>query len=109
MSRIEYVVFVEPQGYYTLPTPRPGGSWPSHRTLERSPGGKMFICIGPGRWGTNNPDLGVKIGYGDIYHTRALVELSGDGDWPSPGAFLWHAFLPGPGGVEYLPAGNRPG
>ena len=40
--------------------------------------GETFICVGPGRWGTSNPDLGVKIGYADIYHTRALVELTGE-------------------------------
>jgi hypothetical protein len=40
---------------------------------------EQFICIGPGRWGSANSDLGVPIAYGDIYHTRALVELAGEG------------------------------
>ncbi len=38
--------------------------------------------MGPGRWGTSTPDLGVGIAYGDIYHTRALVELTGRGVSP---------------------------
>jgi hypothetical protein len=46
--------------------------------------GKTFITIGPGRWGTVNPDLGVPINYGDIYNTRALVEVSGHGIGPAP-------------------------
>ena len=37
--------------------------------------GQNFMLIGPGRWGSSNPDLGVKIGYADIYNTCALVEV----------------------------------
>ena len=33
---------------------------------------------GPGRWGSSNADLGVPIDYGDIYNSRALVELAGE-------------------------------
>jgi hypothetical protein len=55
--------------------------------------GETFICIGPGRWGTNNPDLGVHIGYADIYNTRALVEITGSGIGPAPEAsFGTHFF-----------------
>jgi hypothetical protein len=43
-----------------------------------------FICVGPGRWGSTNADLGVPIDFGDIYNTRALVELSGHGIGPAP-------------------------
>jgi hypothetical protein len=52
-------------------------SWGAERALAD----KMLL-----HWSalTNNPDLGVKIGYGDIYHTRALVELSGTGVGPHP-------------------------
>jgi hypothetical protein len=49
-------------------------------------GGKNFICIGPGRWGTTNPDLGIRIGYGDIYNARALIELAGKGVGSAPEA-----------------------
>jgi len=41
-----------------------------------------FICVGPGRWGSSNPDLGVSVDYGDIYNARALVELAGEGIVP---------------------------
>jgi len=46
--------------------------------------GKCYIAVGPGRWGNSNADLGVPIDYGDIYNTRALVELSGKGIGPAP-------------------------
>lgn len=85
IDNIRYVLFVVPDGYYGLPSP-------SHRTdVGRTIGklnsllpGKSFICVGPGRWGTANPDLGVFVGYGDIHNAAALVELSGQGIGPAP-------------------------
>jgi hypothetical protein len=94
VSDIRYVVFVSPEGYYALPEP-------SHRAkVGRSIGllnadleGESFICIGPGRWGTTNPDLGVNIGYADIYHAKALIELTGKGIGAAPEAsFGTHFF-----------------
>ena len=82
---IHYVLFVPPEGYYALP------SSSERSKLTRAIGhlnqileGQGFICVGPGRWGTTNPDLGVPIGYADIYNTRALIELAGEGIGPAP-------------------------
>ena len=82
---IQQVLFVIPEGYYKLPTE-------SARTeLARVIGqvnaklsSKNFITVGPGRWGTTTSDLGVPIGYADIYNTRAIVEVSGSGIGPAP-------------------------
>ncbi|RMF45691.1 MAG: hypothetical protein D6755_07680 [Anaerolineae bacterium] len=78
VGRIGYVLFVPPEGYFGLP------SHEARVKLVQGIGklnialvGKTFICVGPGRWGTTNPDLGVPIKYGDVYNTRALVELAG--------------------------------
>ena len=46
--------------------------------------GKSFICVGPGRWGSCNTDLGVHIDYADIYNSKALIELAGQGIGPAP-------------------------
>jgi len=85
VSDIRYVLFVEPESYYALPTQA------TRAELSRLIGqlnaklaGQVYICIGPGRWGTSTPDLGVPIGYGDIYNTRALVEVSGAGIGSAP-------------------------
>ena len=82
---IHYVIFVSPEGYYSLPTST------ARAELSRIIGSlnvilkdEGFICVGPGRWGTSTPDLGVQIGYADIYHARALVELTGRGLGPAP-------------------------
>jgi len=82
---IHYVLFVPPEGYFSL------GSSTERNKLERAIGklnaalhGQVFISVGPGRWGTSTPDLGVHISYGDIYNTRALVELAGEGIGSEP-------------------------
>jgi hypothetical protein len=80
VNEIRYVIYVSPESYYSLPTPA------SRSEIGRAVGrlnsllkDYKFICVGPGRWGTTNPDLGVHIGYSDIYNTSALVELAGQG------------------------------
>jgi hypothetical protein len=82
---IRYVLYVSPEGYFSIATQ-------AERTkLERAIGrlntalkDETFIAVGPGRWGTSTPDLGVHVVYGDIYNARALVELSGESVGTSP-------------------------
>jgi hypothetical protein len=79
ISAVDYVVYVVPGQYFSI-------SSNQERThLARTIGrlndllkNENFICIGPGRWGSSNSDLGVPIAYGDIYHAKALVELAGE-------------------------------
>ena len=82
---IKYVLFIPPEGYFELNPPT------DRVKLARAIGrlnavmkGQIFICVGPGRWGSSNSDLGVPIDYGDIYNSRALVELAGQGIGPAP-------------------------
>ncbi len=85
LEEINYVLFVPPESYFSLP------SQSARNKLERAIGklnaalgNEDFICVGPGRWGTSNPDLGVHVDYADIFNARALVELSGEGIGPAP-------------------------
>jgi len=85
IPRVDYVIFVPPEEYFALKTQD------ERFRLARAIGklnaalaGKSFICVGPGRWGSSNSDLGVPIDYGDIYNSRALVELAGQGIGPEP-------------------------
>jgi hypothetical protein len=80
VDQIRYVVFVTPEGYFDLPS-EAARAEVGHAIsrLNAALAGETFICVGPGRWGTRNSDLGVFIGYSDIYNTRALVELAGQG------------------------------
>lgn len=85
LPRIDYVIYVPPEGYFALPTME--ARFQLVRAISRLNNlmeGKQFICVGPGRWGSSNSDLGVSVDYGDIYNTRALVELAGQGIGPAP-------------------------
>jgi hypothetical protein len=72
---IRYVVYVDGEAYHELGEPsqklevaRALGR--VNRTLE----GERFMLIGPGRWGTSNLELGVRVTYGDINHATVLAE-----------------------------------
>ena len=85
VTEIRYVLFVSPEGYFSIETQA------ERNKLERAIGRlnaaldkTIYIAVGPGRWGTSSPDLGVHIGYADIYNTRALIELSGEGVGTAP-------------------------
>ena len=85
VENIRYVLFVPPDIYFSMPTQAARGELGRMiGQLNAKIAGQSFICVGPGRWGTSNPDLGVPIGYGDIYNTKALVEVSGTGIGPAP-------------------------
>ncbi len=85
VENIEYVVFVPSKAYFALPTQRERAAM--GRVIGRLNGmleGRTFICVGPGRWGTSNTELGVCVGYSDIYNARALVELTSMDDSLAP-------------------------
>ena len=44
--------------------------------LNHALSGESFILMGPGRWGTSNIQLGVKVTYADIYNTKVLIEVA---------------------------------
>jgi len=74
---VEYVIYVDPEGYNRLPTARLRTDTAHvigrlNKVLET----KSFILIGPGRWGSSNIQLGVPVTYADIYNAKALIELA---------------------------------
>lgn len=82
---IHYIVYVDPQAYQQeadqitrLEIARTIGR------LNRQLEGERFILMGPGRWGTTNAQLGLKVSYADIYNTRALVEMATGERDPGP-------------------------
>jgi len=85
VQNIRYILFVPSEGYFSLATQ-------AERTqLERAIGqlnaalkDETYIAVGPGRWGTSTPDLGVHVTYSDIYNSHALVELAGEAIGASP-------------------------
>jgi len=74
---IEYIVYVDPKAYGKLPTHEEKftiGRVISR--LNRLLHNKRYALLGPGRWGSNDINLGVKVGYDDINHTLILGEIA---------------------------------
>jgi len=77
VKNIEYIVYVDPKLYDELE------SMDERLEIARVVGtvndrleGKKFVLIGPGRWGSNDLRLGVRVRYSDINHARVLVEVA---------------------------------
>jgi hypothetical protein len=76
VQRVRHIVFVDPKAYGRIPDEttrlqlaRVVGKL--NQVLEK----KRFILMGPGRWGSANPSLGVKVTYADIFNTAMLIEI----------------------------------
>ncbi len=84
---VEYVVYVDPHRYATVPddTTR----YEIGRLVGRLNArlaGYRYILMGPGRWGSANIALGVRVGYADIYNASMLVEIAFAGPAGTPEA-----------------------
>jgi hypothetical protein len=94
VQRIRYVVFVDPVRYAKIPKES------TRLQIARVIGQlnqlldeKSFILMGPGRWGSGNIDLGVKVTYADIFHTAMLIEIGlSDGDSAPEVSYGTHFF-----------------
>ncbi len=82
---VEYVVYVDPKGYAELT------SYEEKLAVGRIVGrlntllqGKRYGLFGPGRWGSNDINLGVRVGYQDINHTLILAEVAFERDGVTP-------------------------
>jgi len=104
LEEINYVLFVPPESYFSLPTQSARNKLErAIGKLNQALGEENFICVGPGRWGTSNPDLGVHVEYADIFNSKALVELSGEGIGPAPEPSLGTHFFQDLLEVEIFP------
>ena len=107
---IEYIVSVSAEDYFSLKTQK------DRYALERAIGRlnsalkeETYICIGPGRWGTSNTDLGIHIDYADIFNTSALVEVAGNLQGVSTEPSLGTHFFQDLMEAQIYPLGIRPG
>jgi hypothetical protein len=75
VKQIAYIVYVDPAMYAAAaPTQKLELARLIGRINQRLEG-KTFVLMGPGRWGSSNPDLGLKVGYADFYNAKSLVEI----------------------------------
>lgn len=85
LENIDYVVYIDAEAYEKLPTMAE-----KHEVarltgvINRSLADKRFILLGPGRWGSSNPELGISIKYGGINHSLMLIEVGFSHDGITP-------------------------
>ena len=74
---IEYVVYVNPRAYNQI-TRYEEKVEIGHVVgeINRLLAGKRYALFGPGRWGSNDINLGVRVGYEDINNTLTLGEIA---------------------------------
>ncbi|MDD3217849.1 MAG: PEP/pyruvate-binding domain-containing protein [Lachnospiraceae bacterium] len=77
-EKIDIVVLVDPQKYYTFPHARKYEPAKIISNINQSYGSqnKNMMLIVPGRIGTSSPELGVPVVYADISRFRAVCEVS---------------------------------
>ncbi len=103
---IKYIIYSDPRAYHQLENDH------ERYQLARVVGklnlelmGKNFILMGPGRWGSNNTQLGIPVQYSEISNTKALIEIAyRKGDYTPEVSFGTHFFLDlVERGIHYLP------
>jgi hypothetical protein len=84
VDNLDYVVFIPPESFFKTKINERFELARTLGKLNKALQGKNFIFVGPGRWGSSNADLGVPVGYSEIYNTKALIELAGKNVGPAP-------------------------
>jgi len=106
LEGIEYIVLIDPRDYGALDTinerldvARAVGQ------LNDALADHVFVLMGPGRWGSQDIRLGVRVTYADICNARALVEIArtaeGYTQEPSFGTHFFQDLIED--GILYLP------
>ncbi len=77
VTDLEYIVYVNPRAYDQLPT-REGKLEIAGvvNLLNKQLGNRRYALMGPGRWGSNDINLGVRVTYSNINKTKLLVEIA---------------------------------
>ena len=74
---LQYIVYVNPRAYDLLTTVEEKMRIPRVvNLLNKVFAGKRYALMGPGRWGSSDINLGVRVTYADINKTKVLVEVA---------------------------------
>ena len=77
VSDLEYIVYVNPRTYDRLPTSEAKLKVAAAvNLLNKQLAGMRYALMGPGRWGSNDINLGVRVTYSSINRTKFLVEIA---------------------------------
>lgn len=76
IKQVEYIVYVDPRVYKTWPASDRYAVARIVGKVNELLENKVFILMGPGRWGSVNPELGVSVKYGELANAKMLVEIA---------------------------------
>jgi hypothetical protein len=77
VADLEYIVYVDPRAYDRLPTyDAKMKIAASINLLNKQLAGRRYALMGPGRWGSNDINLGVRVTYSNINNTTLLLEIA---------------------------------
>ena len=76
-TRVDRIIYVSPEAYTRLPeTRRYGLARIIGRVVKHDdPPMANIMMIGPGRWGSSTPSLGIPVSFGEINNVSVLVEV----------------------------------
>ncbi len=87
LDPIRYILHIDPRDYAQLEDldlrntlPRIVGQINRDQRIQKG----RIMMMGPGRWGSGNPELGVGVGYSDIDRVSVLVEVAHEEDGHVP-------------------------
>ncbi|MBF7096388.1 PEP/pyruvate-binding domain-containing protein [Alkalibacter mobilis] len=73
---LDYIVHVDPKGYMELGNQGKYSVARTIGTINNALKDKIVMIMGPGRWGTTTPTLGVPVSFAEISNVKAICELS---------------------------------
>lgn len=73
---IDYVIMVKPKAYLKLSEQEKYQAARTIGTLNQKMHDYNVLLIGPGRWGTTTPSLGVPVHFTELSHMSAIFEVS---------------------------------
>ena len=78
VNNIGYIIYIDPQKYAVTSLERKKNLGRVIGQLNNCLRDKQYrlVMMGPGRWGSNNIELGVNVGYADIDGTAILAEVA---------------------------------
>jgi hypothetical protein len=75
IARLRDIVYVRPESFDAMRTRQMVSEIAAFNTTllhERMP----YLLIGPGRWGSSDPSLGIPVGFSDISGAKAIAETT---------------------------------
>lgn len=75
IENVDTIVYVRPDGFNSMNNPQLADQI-AKINAEFAAQGKNYILIGPGRWGSSDPALGIPVKWASISASRLIVESS---------------------------------